>query len=153
MHNLQTYSHSDRWSSRNDGASVSLLRPVAKPQPLHFDAKPKPIEADIARSAMLIIDMQNDFLATDGWFATSRNADVSNLSGVVNQINTLSGACRNLGAPVIHINWAVRPDVANLPANVLDKAQTVVRGQVMATKFPRAECLWTGTGARNLSRL
>ena len=121
MHNLQTYSHSDRWSSLNDGASVSLLRPVITPQPLHFDAKPKPIEVDIARTAMLIIDMQNDFLATDGWFATSRNADVSCLSDVVSQINTLSGAFRNRGAPVIHINWAVRPDVANLPANVLDK--------------------------------
>ena len=121
MRNLQTYSHSDRWSSLNDGASVSLSRPVVTPQPLHFDAKPKPIEVDIARTAMLIIDMQNDFLATDGWFATSHNADVSCLSDVVSQINTLSGAFRNRGAPVIHINWAVRPDVANLPANVLDK--------------------------------
>ena len=121
MQTLKTYSHSDRWSPVNGGASISLLRPAITPQPFRFSAKPKPIEVDIARSALLIIDMQNDFLAAEGWFATSRNVDISCLSGVVGQINALSGAFRELGAPVIHVNWAVRPDVANLPANVLDK--------------------------------
>ena len=89
--------------------------------PITFAAAPKPVQADLSRSALLIIDMQNDFLSEDGWFATSRNADVSALSDVITQINALSGAFRASGAPVIHINWAVRPDVANLPANVLDK--------------------------------
>ena len=28
---------------------------------------------------------------------------------------------RGAGVPVIHVNWAVRSDGANLPANVLDK--------------------------------
>ena len=121
MQTLHRYSHSDRWSSANDGASVSLLRPAITSKPFCFDAKPKPIEVDIARSALLIIDMQNDFLSAEGWFATSRNVDVSCLSNVVGQINALSGAFRKFGAPVIHVNWAVRPDVANLPANVLDK--------------------------------
>lgn len=89
--------------------------------PIHFAAEPKPVQADLSRSALLIIDMQNDFLGADGWFATSRKADVSSLSDVITQINALSGAFRAAAAPVIHINWAVRPDVANLPANVRDK--------------------------------
>jgi nicotinamidase-related amidase len=100
---------------------VSLLRPARNPRPIRFAADPYPVEADMARSALMIIDMQNDFLSDEGWFATSRRADVSRLSDVVGQINALSGAFRNVGSPVIHINWAVRPDVANLPANVLDK--------------------------------
>lgn len=100
---------------------MSLLRPAPMPQPIRFAADPKPVEADAARSALMIIDMQNDFLSDEGWFATSRNADVSRLSDVVGQINALSGAFRKVGSPVIHINWAVRSDVANLPANVLDK--------------------------------
>ena len=121
MTTLKNHSHSDRWSPLQDGASISLLRPKPRSQPFRFPAEPKPIEADIARSALIIIDMQNDFLAAEGWFATSRNADVSCLSDVVGQINALSGAFRDLGAPVIHVNWAVRSDAANLPANVLDK--------------------------------
>ena len=28
----------------------------------------------------MVIDIQNDFLAAEGWFATSRDADVSRLS-------------------------------------------------------------------------
>ena len=61
MQTLQGIRHSDRWSTANDGASVSLLRPTPGSQPIRFAAEPKPIEADIARSALIIIDMQNDF--------------------------------------------------------------------------------------------
>ena len=100
---------------------MSLLRPAGSEMPISFAAEPKGVQADLSRSALLIIDMQNDFLSAEGWFATSRNADVSALSDVILQINALSGAFRETGAPVIHINWAVRPDAANLPANVLDK--------------------------------
>lgn len=97
------------------------MRPAHTSRPIRFPADPKPVEVDVARSALMIIDMQNDFLSDEGWFATSRNADVSRLSDVVGQINALSGAFRKVGSPVIHINWAVRSDAANLPANVLDK--------------------------------
>ena len=121
MKSSNDYSHSDRWSPFNEGASVSLLRSSPSPKPLRFKAEPKSLEVDITRSALMIIDMQNDFISPDGWFATSRKADVSCLSKVIGQINALSGAFRKVGAPVIHINWAVRPDAANLPANVLDK--------------------------------
>ena len=121
MGTVKNHFHSDRWSPFENGAGISLLRPPPKSQPFRFQAEPKPIEADIARSALMIIDMQNDFLDTEGWFATSRNADVACLSDVVGQVNALSGAFRKVGVPVIHVNWAVRPDAANLPANVLDK--------------------------------
>jgi len=86
-----------------------------------FDAKPKPVEIDLARTALIIIDMQNDFLDDNGWFASTRGANVAPLSSIIKKINALSGALRGAGVPVIHINWAVRRDGANLPANVLDK--------------------------------
>ena len=121
MKSFNSSHHSDRWSPLEKGAGVSLLRSTPAPLPVGFAAKPKSLEVDISRSALLIIDMQNDFLADEGWFATSRKADVSQLAGVVGQINTLSRAFRTFGAPIVHSNWAVRPDVANLPANVLDK--------------------------------
>ncbi|MFK7871199.1 MAG: cysteine hydrolase family protein [Roseobacter sp.] len=111
----------DRWSARDDGKTVSLVRPRRAAKPISFAANPKPVEADLSRCAFLIIDMQNDFLSGEGWFATTRNADVAKLSSVIERINAVARAFRTAGAPVIHINWAVRPDVANLPANVLDK--------------------------------
>ena len=121
METVKNHFHSDRWSPLENDSGISLLRPPPKLQPFRFHAEPKPIEADVGRSALMIIDMQNDFLAAEGWFATTRDADVSRLSDVIGHINALSNAFRVAGAPVFHINWAVRPDVANLPANVLDK--------------------------------
>lgn len=121
MRNSQNHRHADRWAPLNGGEAVSLLRPVREATPIRFAAEPKPVQADLSRSAFLIIDMQNDFLSDEGWFAISRNEDVSALSDVILQINALSAAFRQAGAPVVHINWAVRPDGANLPANVLDK--------------------------------
>lgn len=112
--------HSDRWSALAKGG-VSTLRPRRTERPVSFVAEPEPVEVDLARAALLIIDMQNDFLASDGWFATTRGADVSELSNIIGKVNALSAVFRQTGAPVIHINWAVRPDLANLPANVLDK--------------------------------
>lgn len=113
--------HKDRWVAPPGGTSVSLIRPARPSKPIGFDALPKPLDVDLSRSALLIIDMQNDFLATEGWFATIRGADVAPLHGIIGQINALSAAFRVSGTPVIHINWAVRSDGANLPANVLDK--------------------------------
>lgn len=55
--------HSDRWSPQEAGDGVSMLRPRADTVPVSFDANPKPITVDLARSALLIIDMKNDFLA------------------------------------------------------------------------------------------
>lgn len=113
--------HTDRWTPLEGGAAVSLMRGPRDGQPIAFAAAPKPVQADLARSALLIIDMQNDFLGANGWFATTRGADVSPLGAIIGQINALSSAFRRAGAPVVHINWAVRADLANLPANVLDK--------------------------------
>ncbi|MGV6849431.1 MAG: cysteine hydrolase family protein [Marinibacterium sp.] len=118
---LQNQHHADRWAPFDGNGGVSLLRPAQETTPITFRAEPKQVQADLSRSALLIIDMQNDFLSQNGWFATSRNADVTALSGIIEQINALSGAFRQAGAAVVHINWAVRPDGANLPANVLDK--------------------------------
>lgn len=121
MEHREHHSHKDRWSALDGGDGVSLLRPAKAARPVRFAAEPKPVQADMARSALLIIDMQNDFLSPEGWFATTRSADVSALSDIIPRINALSEGFRDAQAPVIHINWAVRPDLANLPANVLDK--------------------------------
>lgn len=109
----------DRWT-RADGAT-RLLRDRPAPRPVRFDAAPEPVIADLSRSALLVIDMQNDFLSPEGWFAQTRGADTGPLAAPIPAINALAAAFRALGAPVIHVNWGVRPDAADLPANVVSK--------------------------------
>ncbi|SLN14758.1 isochorismatase family cysteine hydrolase [Roseisalinus antarcticus] len=110
----------DRWSQ--DGDSVSLVRPERRQRPAPLRALPQALTLDLSRTALMVIDMQNDFLHPDGWFAADRGADVAPLLTLVPAINTLCAWARAARVPVIHVNWGIRADAANLPANVLDKA-------------------------------
>lgn len=112
----------DRWQAK-DGRT-SLVRSARDIRPISFDANPETVEVDLATSALLIIDMQNDFLEPQGWFASARGQNVEPLKSVVDPINALAAAFRDNSAPVIHLNWGVRADTANLPANTVGKANS-----------------------------
>ncbi|MEM6382668.1 MAG: isochorismatase family cysteine hydrolase [Pseudomonadota bacterium] len=115
----------DRWQQAGD--TVSLARKVRAPALISIDAQPERITIDLSTSALMIIDMQNDFLHDDGWFAQVRNANVAPLWAPIEPINALSDMFRRAQVPVIHLNWGVRLDAANLPANVVDKASSCGR--------------------------
>lgn len=110
----------DRWHAVEE--RTSLVRHTNMPCPVSFEANPEPVEVNLASSALLVVDMQNDFLEQEGWFADVRGQNVEPLKSVLEPINSLSAAFRENESPVIHLNWGVRPDTANLPANTLDKA-------------------------------
>ena len=46
---------------------VDMTMPLAKPVPLRIAAAPQNITIDLKRSAMVVIDMQNDFCTEGGW--------------------------------------------------------------------------------------
>lgn len=110
----------DRWDK--DDGRVSLARPVRRQRLCDVGALPQPLRLDLSRTALVIIDMQNDFLHPEGWFSADRGVAVAPLTEIVEAINALSAAARAVRVPVIHINWGVRGDTLNLPANVLDGA-------------------------------
>ncbi len=56
------------WTLRADGC-VSLVRTPRRPRPLALPAQPQAIEIDLAASALVVVDMQNDFCHRRGWFA------------------------------------------------------------------------------------
>ncbi|MFT5045874.1 MAG: ureidoacrylate peracid hydrolase [Porticoccaceae bacterium] len=145
---------SDRWSLQ-DGY-VSMVRDINPPRPACFAAQPEALCVDMVRSALIVIDMQNDFLDPDGWFASVRGAEVSELSTVIPQINDLSAAFRIVGAPVIHLNWGVRADLANLPANVLDKGsacgRTLGYGDAIETGDVLVEGSWGASSVPSIDQ-
>jgi len=112
--------HRDRWTAQ--AAAVSLVRPRMPPRPLRFAAAPQSVEVDLARSALVVVDMQNDFCHPQGWFPAVRGVDPAPLTAPVPAINRLTSAFRRFDAPVVFVNWGVVADRADLPANVLDKA-------------------------------
>ena len=79
-------------------------------------AEPEPIELDWAATALVIIDMQRDFMEPGGFGETLGN-DVSQLARAVKPIAALLAAARDSGMLVVHTREGHRPDLTDLPAS------------------------------------
>lgn len=77
-------------------------------------ARPYPYEFPRARLALLMIDMQRDFIEPGGFGAILGN-DVSRLAAVVPQARRLLDGCRAAGLVVCHTKEAHRPDLSDCP--------------------------------------
>ncbi len=118
--------------------SISFIRPVPSPVPAAFSAEPGPVAVDVARSALLIVDMQNDFIHQDGWFPSS-GIDPSPLRAVIPTIGTLADTARHSGMPIVWVNWGVRPDRANLPASFVARAHNAGSRPTYADPSPTGQ--------------
>jgi nicotinamidase-related amidase len=104
------------WTPGTD--HVGLAATSAPPQLLKLAARPQRITVDLARSALVVVDMQRDFCAPGGWLS-SIGIDVAPAAAAVAPINAVTPVFRAAEAPVIWLNWGARPDRLNLPPNVL----------------------------------
>ncbi|WP_329410137.1 cysteine hydrolase [Nocardia vinacea] len=104
------------WSLSGDHAD--LRRPIHPPHSLELDAQPQRVSIDLARTALIVIDLQNDFCHVDGWLARI-GVDVSPARAAVDTLRTALPAVRGADIPVVWVNWGNRPDRANLPPGVL----------------------------------
>ncbi len=75
-------------------------------------AEPGPIAVDLAATALLIIDMQRDFMEPGGFGETLGN-DVSQLARAVAPIAELLTAARGNGMTVIHTREGHLPDLSD----------------------------------------
>jgi nicotinamidase-related amidase len=78
-----------------------------------ISAEPYPFPLDPARTALLVIDMQRDFLEPGG-FGEALGNDVAQLRPAIAPLVALLAAARAAGLPVIHTREGHRPDLADL---------------------------------------
>ena len=83
-----------------------------------IDAQPYPLPIDPARTALLIIDMQRDFIEPGGFGAMLGN-DVTQLTRAIAPIRSLLTAFRQRGLMVIHTREGHRPDLSDAPPSKL----------------------------------
>src|SRR5271155_1332845 len=81
---------------------------------LTVEAEPYAYEFDPAETALVIIDMQRDFLEPAG-FGEMLGNDVSQLRRTIEPNQILLQAWRDAGLTVIHTREGHRPDLADLP--------------------------------------
>jgi nicotinamidase-related amidase len=81
---------------------------------LSIEAEPYPFEFYLSSCALVIIDMQRDFLEPGG-FGEMLGNDVSQLRRTIEPNKKLLAAWRLKNLPVIHTREGHRPDLADLP--------------------------------------
>lgn len=81
---------------------------------IQLTAEPAVIELDLTRTALLIIDMQRDFLQPGGFGETLGN-DVSLLRSAIGPCAQVLAAARALKMMVIHTREGHRPDLSDAP--------------------------------------
>lgn len=84
------------------------------PPTIPIEAEPYPFEWTPAKCALLIIDMQRDFLEPGG-FGELLGNDVSQLRRTIEPNRRLLAAWRKAGLTVIHTREGHRPDLTDLP--------------------------------------
>lgn len=81
---------------------------------LTVDAEPQPLDIDPAKTALLIIDMQRDFLQPGG-FGASLGNDVARLTVAIKPCQNLLAAARHRRILIIHTREGHRTDLADAP--------------------------------------
>ena len=81
---------------------------------MRIEAKPYEYSLNLPAAALLIIDMQRDFLEPGG-FGEMLGNDVAQLRRAIEPNRALLAAWRAVGGLVIHTREGHRPDLADLP--------------------------------------
>ena len=89
-------------------------------QAVEVPAEPSPFSLVPGKTALIVIDMQRDFLLPGG-FGESLGNDVDQLRKVVSPLADLIAAARVAGVMVIHTREGHAPDLSDCPAAKLNR--------------------------------
>src|ERR1700746_4096093 len=89
-------------------------------------AEPEPIALDLSTTALLIIDMQRDFMEAGGFGETLGN-DVSRLASAVKPIGALLAAARDMSMLVVHTREGHLPDLSDAPPAKVERGAPSLR--------------------------
>jgi nicotinamidase-related amidase len=90
------------------------------------DARPFPYEFDLAHTALVLIDMQRDFIEPGG-FGASLGNDVSLLEAIVPATRAVLEAWRRAGGWVVHTREAHLSDLSDCPPSKRDRGHPALR--------------------------
>jgi nicotinamidase-related amidase len=91
-----------------------------------IEAEPAPLAVDLGRTALVIIDMQRDFLEPGGFGETLGN-DVTRLQAAVGPCRAVLDAARERGMLVIHTREGHRPDLSDAPPAKVERGRPSLR--------------------------
>ena len=102
------------------------IPPKAVSRGLTLTAQPFDFCCEVATTALVIIDMQRDFIEPGGFGETLGN-DVSLLSAIVPACQRVLSAWRHAGGVVVHTREAHRADLSDCPATKRNRGNPQLR--------------------------
>lgn len=116
---MKTLGSTPRNQWRVSPERVDLVRSPVPPHIVELEIEPRTLRIDMTRTALLIIDMQNDFCHPDGWLA-SIGVDIAPARAPIEPLQRVLPALREAGVPVLWLNWGNRPDLLNISPALLN---------------------------------
>ncbi|MBR1165946.1 isochorismatase family protein [Bradyrhizobium liaoningense] len=135
-------SRANRWMVAEGRAD--LVRQPVLPRPATVQAMGKLITFDLARTALVVVDMQNDFCHPSGWLAHI-GVDVAPARRPIAPLRRLLPLLRSCDVPIVWLNWGNRPDRLNLSPSLLHVYNPNGAGVGLGDALP-------GSGAKVLER-
>jgi ureidoacrylate peracid hydrolase len=86
-----------------------------KSETVTLDAKPEPIAINPARTAVIVVDMENDFVAKGGMFDRA-GADISGAQKAIAPNAKVLATARQARLKIIYLKMGYRPDLSDLGA-------------------------------------
>ena len=136
------FSRNQHWLA--DAGHVDMSTPGLPIKRIRLRSQPQQVSIDVHRTALMIIDMQNDFCASGGW-VDHLGLDYRPDRAPIEPLRRLLPPLRDAGARIIWVNWGNRPDLANMPPNQLHLYKPTGRGIGLGDPLP-------GHGARVLQK-
>ena len=87
----------------------------AKGRLMNLDAKPEAITFDSSKTAVIVVDMQNDFGSKGGMFDRA-GIDISGIQKAVGPTARVLAAARKAGIKIIYLKMGYKPDLSDLGA-------------------------------------
>ncbi|MCR8657820.1 cysteine hydrolase [Paenibacillus sp. T3-5-0-4] len=103
------------WNVSKSHADLRRVFPSSKD--ISFYAEPQHVTINLAVTALVVIDMQNDFCSEGGWL-DHIGADYNPARRPIDPLNALLPELRIHNVPIIWVNWGNREDRANVNPSV-----------------------------------
>jgi ureidoacrylate peracid hydrolase len=94
-------------------ASVKADAPQANANLVALSATPGPITIDPSKTAVIVVDMENDFAAKGGMFDRA-GIDISGVQRAIAPTAKVLAAARQAGLKIIYLKMGYRPDLTDL---------------------------------------
>ncbi|HYR77450.1 MAG TPA: cysteine hydrolase [Pyrinomonadaceae bacterium] len=96
-------------------AAASRSSNSTKSRLIKIDAKPAPIAIDTAKTAVIVVDMENDFGSKGGMFDLA-GIDISMIQKAVGPTAKVLAAARNANIKIVYLKMGFHPDLSDLGA-------------------------------------